>query len=303
MNFSQLECLVALAEQGSFTEAAYSLNLTQSAVSHALAALENELGVMLLERNRKGVVALTSVGQKIMPYARALLCQAAAIEQEAKTAKGQASGKLRVGSLSSFSPGLLASILTTFRQKYPSIEVALFEGTQEEVAEWLSSSLIEVGFMLHNSKGFESTLIATDELCVVVPLGHPLQERSSVKAGELAEEAFIMAKSGCACQVIEMAGLSPYKPQVRYQASDSATVLAMVREGLGISLLPRMLLGEKPGEVGVLEFEPAQYLEIGLAVRSRVTISPVAKLFIQTALSLRNRKVEGRFLSSSYLQD
>ena len=88
MNFSQLQSFVALAEMGSFTEAAYTVNLTQSAVSHALAALENELGVTLLERNRTGVVALTNVGEKIIPHVRALLAQAEAIEQEAKAAHG-----------------------------------------------------------------------------------------------------------------------------------------------------------------------------------------------------------------------
>src|SRR4051812_32646454 len=110
MNFSQLECLVALAQQGSFTEAAYSLNMTQSAVSHSLAALESELGVTLLERNRKGVVALTPVGQKILPRVRLLLSEAEAITQEAKAAQGLAAGKLRVGSVHSFCPGLLAGV-------------------------------------------------------------------------------------------------------------------------------------------------------------------------------------------------
>src|SRR5690348_16257921 len=84
MNFSQLQCFVVLADMGSFTEAAYAVNMTQSAVSHALAALESDLGVTLLERNRKGVVALTNAGQRIMPHVRELLAQAESIEQEAK---------------------------------------------------------------------------------------------------------------------------------------------------------------------------------------------------------------------------
>src|SRR6202048_4322235 len=101
MNLTQLQCFIALAETGSFTEAAYTVNLTQSAVSHALAALESELGVTLLERNRKGVVALTSVGQTIIPHVRALLASASAIEQEAKAAHGEAIGKLRLGTIES----------------------------------------------------------------------------------------------------------------------------------------------------------------------------------------------------------
>src|SRR5712691_4501150 len=104
MNFSQLQSFVALAETGSFTEAAYAIDLTQSAVSHALSALESELGVTLLKRNRTGVVALTSVGQKIIPHVRALLAEAEAIEQEARAAQGLAVGKVRMGSMLSIIP-------------------------------------------------------------------------------------------------------------------------------------------------------------------------------------------------------
>jgi DNA-binding transcriptional LysR family regulator len=125
MNLSQLECLAALAATGSFTEAALSVNLTQSAVSHALAALETELGVRLVERNRKGVLALTAAGQKIVPHARALLAHVESIEQEAKAAQGAATGRLRVGNTLCLCPGLLASVLTRFEKLYPDVEVVL----------------------------------------------------------------------------------------------------------------------------------------------------------------------------------
>src|SRR5262245_9063774 len=157
MNFSQLQSFVALAETGSFTEAAYALDLTQSAVSHALSALESELGVMLLERNRKGVVALTAAGQKILPRVRALLAQAEAFEQEAKVAQGETSGKLRLGSIVSIiSPHLLASLLTCFQQHYPEMEVVLFEGMMHEVGEWIERSVIDVGFVILPAPGIES---------------------------------------------------------------------------------------------------------------------------------------------------
>src|SRR5712691_10765452 len=122
MNFSQLQCFVAIADTGSFTEAAYSIDLTQSAVSHALSSLERELGVTLLERNHTGVVALTSVGQKLLPHVRALLAQAETIRQEAKAARGLAKVKLRLGSIPPVSPRLFAGVLTHFQQQYPDID-------------------------------------------------------------------------------------------------------------------------------------------------------------------------------------
>jgi DNA-binding transcriptional LysR family regulator len=285
MNFSQLQSFVALADTGSFTEAAYAIDLTQSAVSHALSALESELGVTLLERNRKGVVALTDVGQKIIPHVRTLLAQVEAIEQEAKAVQGETSGKLRLGSmLSIVSPGLLAGVLTCFRASYPDVEVVLFEGTMREVGEWIEKGIVDVGFVLFPAQGIEVTPMTTDELCVLVPPGHRLHTKVALTAKDLQEEGWIMEKNQCAFQLMEGAvGPSRIRPHIRYQASDSATILAMIREGLGITLMPRMVLPKKLEGVVALPLDPPHQLQIGLAVRSQAMASRAARLFVQTA--------------------
>ena len=288
MNFSQLQSFVALAETGSFTEAAYAIDLTQSAVSHALAALENELGVTLLERNRKGVVALSHAGEKILPHARALLAQLEAIEQEAKAAQGLAMGKLRLGSiLSIISPNLLAHLLTTFQQQYPEIEVVLFEGAMHEVGEWIENSVVDVGFVVMPAREVECTQITTDEMCILLPPTHRLRARKMITPQELRDEGFIMEKHQCTINLMKRAGFEAQKikPSIRYQASDSATIHAMVREGLGITLMPRMMLPKKLEGMVALPLEPVQRLPIGLAVKLHSAPSSAAQLFIQTALA------------------
>lgn len=288
MNFSQLQSFVALVDTGNFTEAAYSIDLTQSAVSHALAALENELGVTLLERSRKGGVTLTSVGQAIIPHVRALLASASAIEQEAKSARGKVSGKLRLGSIESIvSPELLTSVLGIFHTLYPDIEVVLFEGSMHEVGEWLEQSIVDVGFVVMPASELESTLITTDELCILVASRHHLHAKTAVTPGELREEGFVMEKTACTLELMKKAGLGRGKsgPHIRYQASDSATIFAMVREGLGITLIPRTVLPKKLEGMVALPLDPPSPLQIGLAVRSPKTASRGAKLFIQTALT------------------
>jgi DNA-binding transcriptional LysR family regulator len=284
MNFSQLQSFVALADTGSFTEAAYTIDLTQSTVSHALAALENELGVTLIERNRKGVVALTDIGQKIIPHVRTLLAQIETIEQEAKAAHGKASGKLRLASmLSVVPPDLLAHVLTCFRTSYPDVEVVLFEGSTLEVSGWVEKSIVDVGFVLFPAQGIDVTPVTTDELCALVPVGHRLYTKAAITPKDLQEEEWIMDKNPCAFQFIEVAaGPSRIKPHIRYQASDSATVLAMIREGLGITLMPRMMLPKKLEGIVALPLDPPYQLQIGLAVRSQAMASPTAQLFIQT---------------------
>ena len=168
MNLSQLEILVAVAETGSFTEAADLVGLTRSALSHALANLEAELGVVLLERGR-GHIMPTAVGDCILRYAHDILSKVEIIQQEAAAARGLQVGKLRVGIVSSLSATILAGILRKFRHEYPDIDVVTFEGTGREVEEWILNSAVDVGFVLRQTAGIDSVFIGCDEVRVVVP--------------------------------------------------------------------------------------------------------------------------------------
>jgi DNA-binding transcriptional LysR family regulator len=301
MHLSQLEVFVALAELHSFTEAAERVGVTQSAVSHALAALERELSATLFERNRRGVTTLTAIGQSILPHVRALLANAEAITQEAKAARGLADGRLRLGNTLSLSPDLIARVVRSFQQLYPTIEVVLFEGTMLEVSEWIAHSIVDVGWVLlphpesAAARGLASTLLVTDELCVLVPRGHRLEGLRAVGSQDLANEHFIMAKNACTLQLMGMAGLEPgrLRAQIRHQASDSATILAMVRETLGISLMPRSMLPPNAEGVVALPLRPPRQLPLGLAVRAQATIAPSTRRFIEMARTWVKNHVAG----------
>ena len=285
MNFAQLRCFVALADTGSFTETAYATHLTQSAVSHSLAALERELGVTLLERNNRGVVALTGIGRSLLPHVRALLAQADAIEQGARAARGLVKGNLRLGSIPPVASPLLAGVLAHFHQRYPDIDVVLFEGSFEEVEEWLGSNVIDVGVVHHPTKGLASTYLATDELHAFVANGHRLHGRTSVTIDDLRDESWIARPTGCDLSTIFEHLGEKHRPPVRFQASEGSTILAMVREGLGVTILPRNLLPGTLEGITAIPLDPPRPLQIGLAVSSMAPASPAAHLFVQTAVS------------------
>ena len=154
-----------------------------------------------------------------------------------------------------------------------------------EVGEWVESSVVDVGFMPLPSERFDETLVTTDELCVLVPQEHRLNARHAVTQRDLREESFILEKTQCMCQCITLAGFELNKIKIRYRASDNATIFAMVREGLGVSLLPRMMLPKKLEGVVALPLEPPQQIQIGLVTRSRELVSQGAKVFIQTAMA------------------
>lgn len=284
MNLSQLEVLVALTETGSFTEAANRVGLTRSAASHALANLEAELGVPLMERERGNAVP-TAIGNCIMYHAREILARVETIHQEAAEARGLRAGKLRIGVISSISAGILSGILRKFRQEYPDIEVVTFEGTAEVVADWIQASTVDVGFVVRPSPDIESLTIGRDTVRVIVPLNHRLRSQRDVRMETLTDQAFIMPK--IACDFFDPAAhdSEPTSLQKRFEASDVQTILAMVREGLGITILPEMLLPAQVEGVHLLSINPPMMFTYGVGVRSMRSASPAAKLFMQSAQS------------------
>ncbi|GCE09355.1 LysR family transcriptional regulator substrate-binding protein [Dictyobacter aurantiacus] len=221
----------------------------------------------------------------MLPHVRVILAQTEAIEQKAKEAHGEAMGKLRLGSIPSVCLRLLAGVLTRFQAEYPDIEVVLFEGKLHEVYEWIISSIIDVGLVLHPAKEIKSTLMSTSELYVIVPPHHRLYTQGAVTLRELREEPFIMPRIGCA--FLQQAGLEwgRTEPTIRYHAGDMTTILAMVREGLGVSLLPRMMLPEKMEGIALLPLDPPRYMQPGFAIKSQDLASPGARWFLQTAVA------------------
>jgi DNA-binding transcriptional LysR family regulator len=280
MNLSQLEVFVAIAESGSFTNAANRVGLTRSAASHAIANLEAELGVILLERER-GSAAPTAIGECILRHAREILGTVETIQQEAAAARGLKSGKLRIGIISSISASMLSGILRKFSHEYPHIELVTFEGSSSEVENWILSSTVDVGFVLRPKNGIERLIIGPDEVRVIVPATHPLRKHKSIPIERLMQEQFIMPKM--ACDFLDISPLNANDLRKHHEASEVQTILAMVREGLGITTLPEMLLPDQLDGLYLLSFEPPLRLMFGLGVRSLRSASPAARIFIQSA--------------------
>src|SRR5262245_24988804 len=193
MTLVQLQVLVALVEAGSFTAAAERLGMTQSAASHALAGLEAALGVPLVDRQRRGL-ALTAIGETVVAHARVIFSETEHIRQSCAAIRGFAEGKVRIGSLASVSARLLPQILRGFRQHYPRIELVVFEGTDQEVREWICTRAVDLGFVTTPNGGIEIVPLIQDEMCVVVADQHPLARHQHIRLAQLGDEPFILSR-------------------------------------------------------------------------------------------------------------
>lgn len=286
MTISQLGVFVKVVDMGSFTKAAEALNMTQSAVSHAIAGLEAELGVVLLIRNRRQGIILSDFGRRVLEPIRGILNGVAHIEQEAAAEKGLESGTIRVGSFPSAAARLLPKIMGTFEKLHPNIDIVLFEGTDQEVAEWLHSRVIDVGFVAQSAPGNDMIPLTKDKMVAVLPKDHVLGGSQILSVSALVDHPFIMSSGGCEPLIMELFSRSQCSPSVKFEVRDTATILNMVQEGLGITIVPEMALPDRTPNVIVKDLQPSMCRYLGLRCPFINEATPAVLSFIAVGQSL-----------------
>ena len=169
MNIAKCRALVTAVEEGSLTVAAEKLGCTQSAVSHSIAGLEEELGFALITRSRAGV-RLTPEGERLMPAVRNLLNSAEQLNQTASSIRGLDSGTVRVGAFTSVAVHWLPAILKKFQHDYPNVEIKLFNGDYNDVDRWIKDGSVDIGFITVPSElECETVALMEDRLLAIIP--------------------------------------------------------------------------------------------------------------------------------------
>ena len=286
MTFAQLQVFAKVVETGSFTKAGEALNMTQSAVSHAVAGLESELGVSLIVRDRKPGVILSDFGRRVLGSVRDILSRMAQIEQEAAAEKGLEAGVIRIGSFPSAAARLLPKMIATFKSLHPDIEIVLFEGTDQEIVEWLDSRVIDVGFVAEASLGSRTIPLTKDKMVVVMPKGHPYGAAPAIPVTQLVDSPFIMSQGGCEPLIREIFDRSGLSPAVRFEVRDMSTILNMVKEGLGVTVVPELALPDTLQGLEFRDLDPPFWRHLGLCCRFGEEATLAVRTFIGMGQSL-----------------
>ena len=279
MTLQQLEVFLKVAETGSFTKSGELLALTQSAVSHIISALEIELGFILLHRNRAGVT-ITNEGQRIYEHALDILNKVEILKQEAAAIIGIESGVLKIGCFPSFSAKILPDIILSYQEKYPKIELEIFEGSYLEIENWVATGIIDLGFSAIAPENLDFIPLFQDEMVVVVSKNHPLALKEEVYISEMEAQSFIMPKAGCDVQLKQTFKESKVCPDIKFEFEDNNTILAMVSKGIGISIVPQMILDFEPVSLNKIKLLPRLYRTVGVLLKSHKTASPAFLSFI-----------------------
>lgn len=267
MNLLHWHLLVAVADAGNISRAAERVGITQSGASQAIAQLEAALGFHVFTRERRHI-GTTALGEQVIEHARAMLASLDAIRILADDSRGLNGGRIRLASFPSVISTLLPGLLRDFQRRHPGIELVALEGTDEEVEEWLAAGTVEVGVVLNPAPSRAAVVLGRDAWVAVLPTGHPLGRRASergVTLSELAAQPFILATGGCAVNgqsLMEQAAL--HLSDVRVTVRDWASACVLVREGMGVALVPESTLPEEQRGLRVMPLVPTIYREFGL---------------------------------------
>lgn len=281
MSLSKFEVFISVIESGSLTRAGEQLGLTQSAVSHAVASLEREYGFSILSRGRSGI-SLTSNGERLLPYMREMLRANERMKQEVASINGMEVGTVRIGTFTSVSTQWLPGILKRFQDNYPAIEIKLLEGYYDGIENWIQTGEVDFGFVsLPTTEELETIPLKKDQLYLLVTDDHPLYNEERVHVSQLAKETFVMPKAGCDNDIQRLLAKYHLQPRVKYEVGDDHAIISMVQNGLGISILPEMILFRLPANIRMIPLEGEHYRSLGVAAISFTKQSPAAKRFLQ----------------------
>lgn len=284
VKLSQLRVLVAVAECGNFGEAGLQLSVSQSAVSHAIASLEEELGVVLFSRGRRGAI-LTPIGEQIVGHAQEVLRLVEVIGKEASLSKGLQGGHVRIVSFRSAATHLLPSVIAQFRQRFPKINVTLMEGRgDDQVEQCLREGRAEVGVIcLPPTESFQTWELMRDEYVVLLP-PDAYVPNGQLTWEQLATYPLIMPPQTDYCSLIIRAHLTRMGQPVNaaYEIQEDSTIVSMVMQGLGATIMARLAAEPLPPEAKIYHLPVRLERVIRAAVLTDALHSPAVYAFLDT---------------------
>ncbi|MCX7353994.1 MAG: hydrogen peroxide-inducible genes activator [Alphaproteobacteria bacterium] len=241
----QLRHLAALAEHGHFGRAAKAAHVTQSTLSASLKELEQTLGAALVDRTQRRVV-FTPLGREVVELARRLLDEAEALAELARARGKPLTGPLRFGVIPTISPFFLPRVLPGLRRAYPALQLLLVEDQTARLVEQLNDGKLDVLLLAlpYDIPSAETALVARDPFSLVCPKDHPLAKSAPVPPASLQHETLLLLRDGHCLRghALDACALADRRESAGVEATSLHTLVQMVDNGLGVTLLPQIAI-------------------------------------------------------------
>ena len=281
METKKLEALVTAERTGSFTKAAEVLGYTQSGLTHMMNSLEKDIGFALLVRSRNGI-RLTAAGERVFPMIEDFLRSGDTLEREIRLINTRREETIRVASYASIAMHWLPEIIQRFRYNHPDVAVDVQMGSVEEVYRWVQEDKADMGFASWQEwVTLDWTRLRSDPLLAILPPDYDLQGRSNLDVHCLEGMDFLMPSLGFHLDI--MRALGDVKPNIRETHVSDSVIISMVEHGLGVSILSELVLKGRRDNVVAVPLDPPAVRELGIAVRSKKEMRPMARQFITEA--------------------
>ncbi len=280
------QALVETVRAGSISAAARKLAYSQSGVSRMIADLERDWDVRLLERGRKGV-RLTADGEQVMPFVEAVCEDERRLRERVAEVAGAQSGSIVIGTFSSVATHVLPSVIERFQAGHAQVEFELRMGDYSEIESWVADGLVDLGFLPYPPQvpreDLAREVVLVDELMAVVPQGHELAAKKCIRLDDLAREPFILLERGSDNEISPLFDQAGLEPQARLSTWDDYAIMSMVENGLGLSILPGLILTRCPYRIERRPLDPPVTRELAAVYRPGL-LSTAARAFLDCLL-------------------
>ena len=278
MDTKKLEALAMAVRMGSFTRAAEALGYTQSGLTHMMNSLEKDIGFALLVRDRTGI-RLTAAGERVFPMIQDVLRSGEILEQEIRRINIRREETIRVAAYASIAMHWLPEIIQRFRDNHPDVTVDIQMGSVEEVYRWVREDKVDMCFASRQEGiNLEWTHLRDDPLLVILPPDYDLRGCDSLHIRCLQGMDFLMPSLGFHLDI--MRALGDVQPNIRETQVSDSVIISMVEHGLGVSVLSELVLKGRRDNVVAVPMDPPAVRELGIAVRSKKELRPMARRFI-----------------------
>lgn len=267
-----------VADIGSFHKAADILGLTPSAISHTISNMESELGFSVLTRSKSGIT-LTNYGEHLLPYVNAVLNSDESLQQTIAEMNGLKTGKVKIGVFSSVCTNWLPDILSSFQKKYDQIVIEVFQGTYEDVADWIKTGVVDLGFLsVSSAKDIPIEPLYKDPLLCVLPKGAKKSgTKEYMNIEEMRNHQFVTQRESTDADIQNFLKENKLSIQSNYHVVDDLSTIKLVEKGFGICLMPELVMKDITYEVDTYKVKPEASRIIGIAAMNPNFMAPAVR--------------------------
>jgi DNA-binding transcriptional LysR family regulator len=239
------------------------------------------LSIKLLNRGKYGT-ELTAEGKELYPFIEETIYRYRASVEKAAEIRGLETGIIRMGTLASISANWLPPLIHEFENRYPGIEFVIHQGDYTSIQDWIKTGAIDFGFVSPDAvNGMELTVLNQGEFKAILPENHPLDSSTSVSLSELAKEPFILLEEGHFYEPLEAFRQAGVMPNIKYTIHDDYAIMAMVEEGLGVSILADLILRRTNYKIKAIPLDPPIFRTMAIGYLKKESLPAASRRFIE----------------------